>query len=520
MSEAARSRCRSRAGSAPPRRLSLSAPSSRSAGRSSRAASIELWAHKLRSTLTLTLLMLGVFALVVMTSVMDGVMDKIATGFSGMSWDGTVMLAPDSPATTEEQKRFAMSPGLRCGGPAAPDRARIRRSWPTCRARPSSRRSRSRAAPSGCWINGVWPDYGRWMNRPIAMGRGLTDDDERRRSTVAVVGATLGSKLFGGADPVGRDITVEGVALPRRRRPGAQPDLHRGALVRRQRHLDPAPDLHGPDRLRATSSRTSRSSSRAKRDMAEVSAMMIGRAKQAHHGIEDVEDQGPRGRGRARVGALPRPDLRLEGRAHEPGGDGAARRRRRGPLGDAHLVLRPPLRDRPAQGHGRFRLRDPGAVPARGLRARRRRRDVRDVPRHRRRARPCRRTSPTASSSTRWACSSPGSPRSSSRSPSASTPPSAPRACRPWRRCGNRRSGPVRDLRPEAAPASGSPGCRLDRSPDPEPGPSLPRREPPPSLRSGDYSRRERMFPSGNGDEGPFGRRGGPGLPTACGRVS
>ena len=63
--------------------------------------------------LTLTLLMLGVFALVVMTSVLDGVMDKIATGFAGMSWDGTVMLAPKAPETTEEQKRFAMSPGLR-----------------------------------------------------------------------------------------------------------------------------------------------------------------------------------------------------------------------------------------------------------------------------------------------------------------------------------------------------------------------------------------------------------------------
>ena len=41
---------------------------------------VELWAHKLRSTLTLTLLMLGVFALVVMSSVMDGVMDKIGDG--------------------------------------------------------------------------------------------------------------------------------------------------------------------------------------------------------------------------------------------------------------------------------------------------------------------------------------------------------------------------------------------------------------------------------------------------------
>src|SRR5689334_17503252 len=78
-----------------------------------RGGFIELWAHRLRSTLTLTLLMLGVFALVVMTSVLDGVMDRISTGFAGMSWDGTIMLAPKAPETTEEQKRFAMSPGLR-----------------------------------------------------------------------------------------------------------------------------------------------------------------------------------------------------------------------------------------------------------------------------------------------------------------------------------------------------------------------------------------------------------------------
>src|SRR5437764_1491282 len=74
---------------------------------------VELWAHKLRSFLTLTLLMLGVFALVVMTSVLDGVMDKVSTGFAGLSWDGTALLVPQEPKTNEDQKRFAMSPGLR-----------------------------------------------------------------------------------------------------------------------------------------------------------------------------------------------------------------------------------------------------------------------------------------------------------------------------------------------------------------------------------------------------------------------
>jgi hypothetical protein len=64
-----------------------------------RGGMIELAAHKLRSILTLTLLMLGVFALVVMTSVLDGVMDKVSTGFSGMSWDGSILLAPKSTKT-------------------------------------------------------------------------------------------------------------------------------------------------------------------------------------------------------------------------------------------------------------------------------------------------------------------------------------------------------------------------------------------------------------------------------------
>ena len=87
--------------SASPRGLSLGARLALY-GEVIRGGLIELWAHKLRSLLTLTLLMLGVFALVVMTSVLDGVMDRITTGFSGMSWDGTIMLAPKSPETTEE----------------------------------------------------------------------------------------------------------------------------------------------------------------------------------------------------------------------------------------------------------------------------------------------------------------------------------------------------------------------------------------------------------------------------------
>ena len=250
---------------------------------------VELWAHKLRSTLTLTLLMLGVFALVVMSSVMDGVMDKIGTGFAGMSWDGTVMLNPKAPETTEEQKRFAMSPGLR-----AEDLPRLAAPDPRVYAYLPRATKQSAVKVAGgterMWINGVWPDYGRWMNRPISMGRGLTENDERRRSTVAVVGATLGSKLFGGADPVGRDVTVEGVPF---RVVGVQAPSQifteelwydaNGISIPLQTYMDRIDASHALSNIAVKL--------KAKKDMAEVSAMMMGRARQAHHGIEDFESK-------------------------------------------------------------------------------------------------------------------------------------------------------------------------------------------------------------------------------------
>jgi ABC-type lipoprotein release transport system permease subunit len=131
---------------------------------------VELWSHKLRSILTLTLLMLGVFALVVLTSVLDGVLDKVGTGFAGMSWDGTVVIQPKTAETTEEQKRFAMSPGLRYE-----DLSRIAAPHPGALAflprATKSTRVRVAGGTERIFVTGLTPDYTLLMNRPIASGR-------------------------------------------------------------------------------------------------------------------------------------------------------------------------------------------------------------------------------------------------------------------------------------------------------------------------------------------------------------
>lgn len=248
---------------------------------------IELWAHKLRSILTLTLLMLGVFALVVMTSVLDGVLDKVGTGFEGMAWDGTAVVQTKAAETTEEQKRFAMSPGFRFE-----DLPRLAAPHEKVLAfLPRATKRSFVKTPGGIermFVTGLTPEYARFMNRPIQSGRGLTEDDQKRRSTVAVVGATLGAKLFGGADPVGRDIVVEGVPY---RIVGLQDRIQ---IFNEEMYLD-ANGIQIPletymDRMDPSHKLTSVAVKLVKKSaLQEVSGVVIGRVKQAHHGIEDVE---------------------------------------------------------------------------------------------------------------------------------------------------------------------------------------------------------------------------------------
>ena len=247
----------------------------------------ELWSHKLRSLLTLTLLTLGVFALVVMTSVMDGVVDKVSMGFKGLSFDGTIQLSQKAPETTEEQKRFALSPGLRYE-----DLTRLTTPHPAVRAflprATKSARIRIGTGLERTFATGVTPEYFPWQNRPIASGRALTEDDARRRSAVVVLGGSLASKLFGGSDPVGRSVAVEGqnfqvigVLAPLQIMSDDTWLDANGMLMPIEAYMDRMDPQHALDRLYVKMAH--------KEDLNEVTSALLARAKQAHHGIDDVE---------------------------------------------------------------------------------------------------------------------------------------------------------------------------------------------------------------------------------------
>lgn len=246
----------------------------------------EIWSYKMRSLLTLTLLTLGVFSLITMTSIMDGLSDKILAALSGSSWDSTVGFYPKDPQTTEESKRFLMSAGLRyedlsrIAAPHPKILAFIPKAYYTCGVRTSGGIER-------VVISGVTPDYFPVMNRQIKEGRAITEDDQRRRSKVAVVGPRLASKLMGGADPLGQDILVDGtkyriVGIYTSRMTVCGDDWwdERGLTIPLETYMDRIDPTHRLSNFKIKL--------KNKNTLQEVSAEILSRVKQAHHGIEDV----------------------------------------------------------------------------------------------------------------------------------------------------------------------------------------------------------------------------------------
>jgi putative ABC transport system permease protein len=60
------------------------------------------------------------------------------------------------------------------------------------------------------FIRGWTPSMMRMYDLDVIMGRGITDTDERAGSAVAVIGYDIFDQVFGGMDPIGKEIRVNG----------------------------------------------------------------------------------------------------------------------------------------------------------------------------------------------------------------------------------------------------------------------------------------------------------------------
>lgn len=173
-----------------------------------RAAFDEIRAHGLRSSLTLSGIVLGCMALVVMSSVMDGVGTSVRQGFEDLGFDGVFGLEPRSAQTSEERLVFQRSRGLTLNDIEA------------LRARGTELAGVTGRAETGAVVRGndvarlvrvigVEPDYAWIRNRRPAEGRFISEGDVLTGSRACVIGSKLRTELFGRESPLGREISID-----------------------------------------------------------------------------------------------------------------------------------------------------------------------------------------------------------------------------------------------------------------------------------------------------------------------
>jgi putative ABC transport system permease protein len=170
--------------------------------------------HRLRSTLTILGIMIGITAVILTVGLGEGAQQQVSSEITAL---GSNLLTISPGSTTS-------SSGVRGGfGSAstltvtdatalssktvAPDIAAVA---------PTTSDSSTLVAGTTNWtttVVGTTPSWLTVRGRSITEGRFLTDHDQSTRADVVVLGSTTAEELFGARDAVGQTVTVGGVPM-------------------------------------------------------------------------------------------------------------------------------------------------------------------------------------------------------------------------------------------------------------------------------------------------------------------
>jgi putative ABC transport system permease protein len=174
-----------------------------------RSALRALLANKLRSALTMLGIVIGVGAVVALLSIGTGAQASITNRIEGIGanlitvFEGTRnQFAPSgagggatAPLTYEEALQLRGLPGVEAVAPQVQSRQPMKNG----------------NKQENVQVVGVTPDYAIAHPDQLDHGRFISASDVSSKSRVAVVGSQVVTDLFGGLDPVGKQIKVNGI---------------------------------------------------------------------------------------------------------------------------------------------------------------------------------------------------------------------------------------------------------------------------------------------------------------------
>ncbi|TAJ70450.1 MAG: ABC transporter permease [Phenylobacterium sp.] len=165
-------------------------------------------AHPMRSVLTSLGVVIGVAAVVMMTSIGLGAQQRVTQAISGLG-SNLIIVTPNFQRGPVAQAAGA-GVSLRDG-----DAVAIARQVEGVAAVAPLVRGQAQLASDGAnWntqIQGVTPDYLVARDLKIASGRMFDENEARQGRKVLVVGPTVAKELWGDSDPIGRRVRVRTV---------------------------------------------------------------------------------------------------------------------------------------------------------------------------------------------------------------------------------------------------------------------------------------------------------------------
>ncbi len=169
-------------------------------------------AHPTRSALTSLGVVIGVAAVVMMTSIGLGAQQRVTSAIGGLGSNLLIV----SPGASRGPGGGFVSQGAGSGMSLNDDDAEaIGKLDGVAASAPSVRGGAQLASEGANWstrVEGVTPDYLTARDLTIASGRMFDENEARQGRKVIVIGQTIVTELFGeGADPIGKRIRVGAV---------------------------------------------------------------------------------------------------------------------------------------------------------------------------------------------------------------------------------------------------------------------------------------------------------------------
>lgn len=178
-----------------------------------RIALQSLWANKLRSVLTLLGIVIGVSSVIAVVTFVNGINSYVAEKVFNLGADvfivgksKTVITNLDDYLTGQRRKNIELS-----------DFQAVRDQCTACKAVGASLYSQngkvkfSQASSTDTQVRGWTPSMATIYNLEVVNGRSITEADERSASPVVVIGNDIVDNLIGAADPIGKELRVDGV---------------------------------------------------------------------------------------------------------------------------------------------------------------------------------------------------------------------------------------------------------------------------------------------------------------------